>query len=49
MEPEMKAEIASLKANLAAIQVLRRHCHCATFLAKACGINMLSLNTPWCL
>ena len=40
MEPEVQAEIDSLKANLAAIQVLRRRCHRVAFLADACGINM---------
>ena len=44
MEPEVQAEIDFLKANLAAIQVLRRRCHRILFLAKACGINSPSVH-----
>ena len=38
LEPEMKAEIDFLKANLAAIQVLRQCCQYIAILAQACGV-----------
>lgn len=44
MESEAQAEIDSVKANLAAIQVLCQGFHRTAFLAKACGINSPSVH-----